>query len=283
MYYLLLFAATILFASQFLFNQKFEEKCGSTLTAAMLFSLISTSSGFLILFTLNGFKLSVTPFSVALALIASVIDIAYSIASVKSLSAVNLSAYSVFAMLGGMLLPSTYGIIFLNEALTATKILCCLLIISALFLTVDFGDKSGKKIYYMLVFLMNGSSGVVSVIHQNDAGGAAVDSFSFLMLARMFSAIICLVFCIANFGKIKKLIAPKPAVYAVGYAAFCGIGNLFSIIALKHLPASVQMPIITGGVMVISFVISVLRRQKPTLKNAVATLIALVSTILIAF
>ncbi len=282
MYYILVFAATILFASQFMFNQKFEEECGSSLTAAMLFSLLSSVSGFLIVFVINGFKLSVTPFSAILALVAAVLNIAYSIASVKSLSEVNLSAYSVFAMLGGMLLPSAYGIIFLNEALTVTKILCCVLIIAALFLTIDFGDKSGKKIYYALVFLMNGAGSVVSVIHQNDKTGTAVDTFSFLMLSRIFAAIICLAFCSKALGGIKKMMGAKPVIYSVGYAAFCGIGNLLSLIALKHLPASVQTPILTGGVMVISFVISVLRKQKPGVKDAVATVVALLSTILIA-
>ena len=82
----------------------------------------------------------------------------------------------------------------------------------------------------------------------------------------------------------KKIVfLQKNAVpYTIGYAAFCGIGNLLLLIALKYLPASVQYPIVTGGTMVFSTLISGIRKEKLSLRNLIATGVALVSTVVIA-
>lgn len=279
MYYVMLVIAAVLFASQFLFNQKFQEECGSSLFAAMLFSLYSAAGGFLILFVLNGCKMSFAPFPFLLSIVCAVDGLLSNYASVKSFESVNLSAYSVFTMLGGMLLPAVFGIAFCGESVTTTKVLCCILIIAATVLTIDFKQKAGKKRYYLAVFVLNGLNGVLAILHQN--GPNPVDSFSFLLLGRMVTIILVLLFFIKK-PKKSILISKKAMCYSLGFAAFCGIGNLLLLISLKHLPASVQYPIITGGTMAISFFISILRKEKVTRKEGIAAAIAVVSTIVIA-
>jgi multidrug transporter EmrE-like cation transporter len=68
-----------------------------------------------------------------------------------------------------------------------------------------------------------------------------------------------------------------------GYAVCNGIGNLFCQIALTTLPASVQYPIITGGVMVFSTLISLARQEPIGGKTYLAATLACLSTILILF
>lgn len=279
MYLSMLAAATFLFAFQFLFNQKFEEECGSSSKSAMLFSLYTSVGGFAILFIISGCNLAFSAFSALLAAVYAVIGILYTVAGIKAFGEVNLSAYSVFAMLGGMLLPSLYGIVFLHETLTAAKLLCFILMTVSLVLIIDFKEKSGKRIYYLAVFVLNGMVGVVSAIHQTST--AAVDSFSFLMLARLMTAVMVLPFC-RPLKFVFKNTTKKALMYSAGYAAFCGIGNLLVLISLKHLPASVQYPIITGGVMVISLIISLVRRENIEKKNVISTFIAFTATVLIA-
>ena len=279
MYYLILVIAAVLFSSQFLFNQKFEEECGSSFAASLLFSICTSVSGFLVLFAINGFRLNFSCCSLFSAAIYALTNTLYSIASIKSFESVNLSVYSVFAMLGGMLIPSVYGIIFCNEEITIMKILCCIFIAAALFFTIDTKKQSGKKIYYITVFTLNGLVGVLSVIHQS--GISAVDSFSFLMLARIFSLLICAPIYFSKYKSAPKL-TKKSLIYSAGFAAFCTIGNLFTLISLRHIQASVQYPIITGGVMIISLIISLIRKEKISCKNIISTIIAFISTILIA-
>lgn len=161
MYFLLLFLAAVLFASQFLFNQKFNEECGSTWHASLLFTLYTSVISFFAMLVINGFKLDFSYFSLSMATVYSAVSILYSYMSIKAFSVVNLSVYSVFAMLGGMLLPFLYGILFCNENISIGKILCCVLITVSLFITVSGGKKEGK-LYYVAVFILNGLVGVLS-------------------------------------------------------------------------------------------------------------------------
>lgn len=280
MYYFMLAVATVLFASQFLFNQRFEAENGASFGSSVVFSLYSSVAGFFILFVLNGFQLQFSSFSLLMAVIHGATSFLYNIASVKSLHSVNLSAYSIFAMLGGMLLPFLYGILFGGEPLTPLKLLCCLCMATALLFTVDYKEKAGNKLWYFAVFVLNGLFGVISTIHQGNT--TAVDSFSFLMLSRIAVLIFTLPFCFKEAKSFKKSVA-KSLFWSAGFALFSGVGNLLVLLALKHLPASVQYPIITGGTMAVSLIISVLRKEKNNLRTVLATAVAFVSTVLIAF
>ena len=54
------------------------------------------------------------------------------------------------------------------------------------------------------------------------------------------------------------------------------------LIALLHLPASVQYPVVTGGVIIMSTLIDIIRREKITQKELLAAGIAFVATVLMA-
>lgn len=276
-YYFMLVAAAVLFSFQFLFNQRFEKECGTSFASAIIFSLYTAIGGFVLLFAISGMKMEFSWFSLMMAILSALVSLLYTIASLKALGAVNLSAYSVFAMLGGMLLPSLQGIIFFNEGITVKKLLCYFLMLAALLLLIDFKERSTKKIYYFIVFVFNGLSGVISVIHQ--ANETAVDSLSFSMLIRLVTVIIVLPLYFI-FVKTKRT-SWRSLTCSFAYAAFCSIGNLLVLISLKYLPAYVQYPIITGGVMIMSFIISALGKDNVKIKHVISTVIAFASTILI--
>lgn len=280
MYYSLLIIATILFSSQFLFNQKYQQEAGSKINASLIFSIITSIASVILMFIIGGFKFEFSVFSLIIAFIYAVTLILYSIASIKSFSVVNLSVYSVFAMLGGMLLPFIYGIAFNNEPLTINKIICCALIGLSLFLTTNKSTTANKgKIYYIAVFILNGLVGVLSTIHQSNVN--AVDSSSFMALTQGWVFIIALIIFIIT-KQPKPEINKKTIGFSSGYAIFSGIANLLALIALTKLPASVQYPIITGGTMVFSLFISLLRKENVTKKNVISTVIAFVASVIIA-
>lgn len=280
MYYLLLIIATILFSSQFLFNQKYQQEAGSQLNASFIFSIITSIVSVVLMFVIGGFKIEFSLFSLIIAFIYAITIILYAIASIKSFSVVNLSVYSVFAMLGGMLLPFVYGIAFNKEPLTTNKIICCVLIGFSLFLTTNKNKNGNKgKIYYIAVFFLNGLVGVLSTIHQSNKN--AVDSSSFMGLTQSWVFIIALILFFATRQK-KPTINAKTLCFSAGYAIFSGVANLLALIALTELPASVQYPIITGGTMVFSLLISLLRKEKITAKNVLSTVIAFIASVIIA-
>lgn len=280
MYYALICTAAVLFAVQFLFHQKFQERCGTTWSAALTFSLYTNGISFFIMLMINRFHLEFSWFSLGIAALYAIVNILYVYASIKAFATVNLSVYSLFAMLGGMLLPFAYGILFYGEPLTGMKLFCGVLIIISLLMTVAGGKKERGGVFcYIGVFVLNGMVGVLSKLHQSNTT-LCVDSGSFMAWANLITFAICFGLSLASDRKITR-IHGKTIAYVSGYAAFCGIGNLLVLIALAYLPASVQYPIITGGVIVCSTIISALRKEAIGIKHIAAAALALISTVLI--
>ena len=282
MEYGMLAASALLFALQFLFNQQYQKIRGDGTDSAVTLSLYMHGISFLIMLVLNGFKLRATWFSILMAVIYAAVVLGYSFSSLKAFKTANLSVFSIFAMLGGMLLPLAYGVIFRNEGFTVTKIICVILIGIATAMSFEKGNKNkGNMKYYLAVFVLNGLVGVVSTIHQTKPE-LAVDSFSFMASVNICVVIFCVAFQLIVNKKIT-IVSLKELGYLAGYAGCNGIGNLFCQIALTSLPASVQYPIITGGVMVFSTLISLARREPIGGKTYLAAALACLSTILILF
>lgn len=282
LYYALVFAATILFALQFLFNQKYEENRGSDLKSALEFTLYKSAVIVIIMLFISKFSFAITPFSVGLSVIYAGACILMTYFSMKAFAVANLSVYSVFSMLGGMLLPFLLGVGFYNEKLTLFKIVCCGLIIISVLLNLKSGKQSKKAfLYYMAVFILNGSVGVISKIHQSSAI-PHTDSTGFMILSSLASIIISGIWLIAKHKKIPA-VKGKSLIYASGYGVFNGVGNLFLLISLSNLPASVQYPLVTGGVMVFSTIISAVRKEKLTKIDYIAAAISFAASVLMAF
>ncbi len=281
-YYLLVSAATVLFALQFLFNQKFEEERGNSLKSALEFTLYKSIVIVVMMLIISGFRITITLFSVILAIIYAVACILMTYFSMKAFAVANLSVYSVFSMLGGMLLPFLAGVGFYNEELTAFKIVCCLLIIVSVLLNLKGGKQSKTAfLYYMAVFILNGSVGVISKIHQSSEL-PHTDSTGFMLLTSVVSIIISALWLLVQHKKIP-LIKGKSLGFAAGYGIFNGVGNWLLLISLVNLPASVQYPLVTGGVMVFSTIISMIRKEKLAKTDYIAAAISFVASVLMAF
>lgn len=280
--YLILILAAFLFAVQFLFNQQYRQLKGDGLDATMTFSLYTSAISFVILFVLGGFRLHITWFSLLIAVLYAAVCLLSSYAGLKAFGTANLSVYSIFMMLGGMLLPFAYGILFANEALSFAKALSILLICTAVGCSFEKGTE-GKNAYrfYAAIFVLNGLVGVLSKIHLS-VPSLAVDSYSFMATIQLALLVMCLFYCLITRQGIPKQ-SGKLYLCLSGYAVCNGIGNLFCQIALTSLPASVQYPIITGGVMVFSTLISLVRREPIGGKTYLAAGLACLSTILILF
>lgn len=280
--YALVFSATILFALQFLFNQKFEKVRGSDVKSALEFTLYKNIIIVIMMLFISGFKIIFTPFSIALSVVYAAACILMTYFSMKAFAVANLSVYSVFSMLGGMLLPFLLGVGFYDEKLTVFKIICCVLIVVSVLLNIKGGKQSKKAfLYYMAVFVLNGGVGVISKIHQSSSY-AHTDSTGFMFISSLAGIIISAAWLLIQYKKIP-IIKGKSLLYASGYGIFNGMGNWFLLISLVNLPASVQYPLVTGGVMVFSTIISAVRKEKLTKTDYISAAISFVASVLIAF
>ena len=292
--YALLAVSALLFSLMFLFNGSYQKSRGTGLDAVLAFSVYTGIASVLLLFllaaigavsawsVLSAFALSFSLFSFLLAILAAAVNIGFSYFALKALGEANLSLFSIFAMLGGMLLPSLYGILFREEPLTAGKALAYLLLAIALALTFERGGRSkGAAFYYGGVFLMNGLSGVVSALHQGNPV-EAVSSGSFLLLSRAVTAALCLAWFLVKYKKFPPL-RGRECGSVTGNALCSTLGNLLVLIALLRVQASVQYPMITGGTMIFSTAISFLLKEKPRIRTVLSSLVAAAATVCMMF
>lgn len=279
-YYVLVLLAALLFSLQFFFNDKYQKEAGSGMKPTLIFLFYGSVAGFLIALITNKFKIDFSLFSFIIALIYGFVNLGLTYSSIKSFQYASLSAYSVFSMIGGMALPFLYGVLT-GEKLTFTKVLCCILIAVSVSATGKDNQRNKKAFkYYITVFILNGMVGVLSEIHQS-ATTLCVDSGSFLILTKLTTVLLCIIFMFTTrctpFTNIKKLLLSG------GHAVLNSTGNLFLLITLTKLPASVQYPFVTGGVMFFSLLIDIITKKDVGKRNILSVLIAIISSVLIVF
>ena len=279
MYYGMIIGAVILFGLQFQLNSKYQGVSGNTAAVSFLFSFIYSIAGGLFLFVLNGFEFELTWFTVCMAIATAANSIFYVFCSLKAFERISLSMYSLFAMLGGMLLPFLAGLLFFGEELTLGKILCVGLIFLALTLTVTEVKMKGGWIYYIGVFFLNGMTGVLSKLYGEapfEKSSSGVYSVWIAICTALISGVILILM-----NKRVKRPSRVASLCAVGYGFCNSLGNYWLVVALAFVPASVQYPFVTGGVIIISVLIATLGKQKPSLKEYFATAISFVGLLLL--
>jgi drug/metabolite transporter (DMT)-like permease len=262
--------AVLMFSMQFLFNQRFQREYGSGLKSLLTFFFGYNVAGLLVLLIINGFRVEFTPFTLLLAFMWSINSLVLSYCSFKAFEKVNLSVYSLFSQLGGMMLPFFAGVLLFDEKLTAGSVICFILVLISLLFTVKKGNGGSYLIYYAGIFLLNGMSGVLSKWFAA-APYEKTSSAGYSILSAAVAALLSAVVLLFIKGNRIKL-SVRGATNMLGYGVLNKIGNFLLLIALAHLPASVQYPMVTGGVMICSTVICFFTHQKPG-KREIASLV----------
>jgi len=124
MYILLICGSTVLFSFQFLSKKLLQKQEGSAPEIVMLNSLVGYIFSILVLFIRGKAAFGFTWFSFLIAFLHSVRGTIAGYVGIKVLEKANLSVYSLFSQLGGMLLPFFYAILFCGEQLTWQKSIC---------------------------------------------------------------------------------------------------------------------------------------------------------------
>jgi multidrug transporter EmrE-like cation transporter len=267
-----------MFGGSFALKDEYRKLRGSEVKTSFQYALTGGIGGLILLCIINGISLKFTPFTLIMAVFSALNGFLFSLCAFKALGKTNLSVYSLFSMLGGMVLPFLQGIIFYGEPLTVAKSVCFALIVLSLSFTIQKGNKSGGFIYYAGVFVFNGMSGVLTKIFTS-APYPKASATDYSMWATIVSLVISLIVLLTVFR--KKSPDEKPQTFlsetiCVSSGTINKIGNLLLVIALAHVDASVQYPMVTGGVMIMSTIISLLGKNKPTVKQLVSVGVAFI-------
>ena len=298
--YVLIFLAVVLFAAQFAFTRLYEGAVKQSTVAALVLLVVIGLFGAFQYLVVGGFRLEITQVSMMWAALMAVVMIPYYVVGIQVLSLGSLAIYSMFMMLGGMLVPFFYGILFLKETVswgkvTGTVLLTVFIVLQAAGQPVTEKRATGWKKYLffalcMVIFFINGMTGVIAKAHQISAG--AVDAVSFTVLSCSMTALLSaglLVFWFiknpkGTAGEVKPMLRWKPLLLMVCVGAAGYTGNFLHLIAASNVPASVQFPLVSGGVIALSALVSAfLFREKLSVREWLSVAGAFASTVLFAF
>ena len=254
--YTIVILATVILAFEMVMSKVYQKSEGTSICAGLTYNVILGLACAVISFVIGGFQIRFSWFSVGVAAGVSVLSMLFCILSFRILKSGSMGLYSMFLMSGGMLLPYLFAVIFLDETLSAWRILGAILILAAVILSNKSGYKADKTVVLLcvLVFLLNGCVSIISKCHQIDTAHGAVSSAEFVMWTGIVKAIAAA----AALGIYRrKTHEPMPRLkkavpIAVGAAVFSSTTYLLQLIGAKNLPATVLYPIVTGGCIIFS-------------------------------
>ncbi len=281
LYYGLILVSALMFSSRFLCSKVYQKKAGSDVMASMASTVYTSIISMVTMFLLSGFRLEFSWFSFGISMIYCINSFALTIFGFKALKYANLSIYSLFMMLGSIVLPTSFAILFYNEALTWARGICFVCIAAALFSTVKKGEGNKKAyFYYCLVFLCNGLAGIISKIHQSSP--EAVSTSNFLFICAVINFAVCS-FVLLYFSKKSKefhrVFSPSPIFWAMLGGVIMAVANFINIDMLKYVDVAVHSVITTGGTLVFSPIIGLCVKEKITVRTAVGVSLAVVAVV----
>lgn len=316
MYYAMLIGASLLFGSQFMVTKAFEKNYGKTVRASLSFSLLYSLFAGVIFFIIklisSGTVFNLNPFSLCMAFGLSLVNILSSAIGIKTLALGDIAVYSLFLMLGGMIVPFFAGIVFLKESVSVCNLIGVAIMIIALCLPVFFGkqnkntgeaqtDGDTKKktsvFFYVLcvfLFILNGLSSTLSKFNSVREGAALGAEFTFYTYGIQFVISLAAFALTTASGKSDKtqneekqpgiLFRPVAIGCGAAFGAVNGTAFLMSSVAAEHVVAVAQYPLITGATILFSSLLAFLfYREKPTALQLVQIVISLAATILFMF
>lgn len=318
--YFFIAIAVLFCVSQFVVMQFYQKSVKQTFVTGTALVIVNSATVALIMLCLNGFKIAVSKASLESAFAYACLLVVYNLLGLKVLEFGNVAAYSMFMMLGGMAFPFVYGVAFLKEQITACKILGMILLV--FFMVLQVTGKKGKEkngvlyaVFCICVFVINGSVSVVTKSHQINPD--AVDTMSYLFLTHAMTVVLALILfaAYAVVSKIKKsgakrkksgdidneeflgsandvtiseqlkpFFKPEAILLCISLGAVMSAGTLFLLLAARSVPASVQYPVVSGGVIVLSALAgAVVFKDRLSVREIVAIAGAFLSTVLFAF
>ena len=286
-YYGMIVISVVMFGGGFAIQDLYREKRGSSLKISMESAFIGSVFGLIVLLAFNKFSLDFTAFTFFIALWAALNGMAFTFCTFKALDYINLSLFSLFAMLGGMVLPFFQGIFFYEEGFTLAKIVCVVFISASLMCTVEKGKGGRGTLFYVGIFILNGMNGVITKLFTS----SQLPKTSALEYS-IWGAIITIALSGAAWillGASEKSKRTSRGVHTAtlnkgliiqsyGLGALYGVvnrvANLLLVLALVYVDSSVQYPLVTGGTMIVSTAISFIGKKKPKGKEVVGVALA---------
>lgn len=200
--------------------------------------------------------------------------------SVRAIEEGSMSLTSLF-MSYALIIPTLYGVIFMDEEFSGIKIAgMVLLLISLYFVSnVKKGEKiSGKWVLYvLLMFLGNGLCSTFQRVYQIRSGGTGKAEFMIIALGIIAVAMVILI-AVSE----KRIEFPKIRNGGI-FAVLCGIANgganLLTMVLAKY-PALIVYPTISAGGIILTFILAkFFFREKMSSNQYIGICIGIISVV----
>jgi len=239
--------------------------------AAMTFFIVSSG------FNLD-FKADFVGYSIGFAM-------SYAASNIGLLLAIKWGSLAITMLVNSysLIIPTFYGIIFLNEKLSLSAIVGIVLLIISIFLIgakkeeIKFSLKWLISLFF--AFAGNGMCSTVQKMQQLAFNGEFKNEF--MIISLFISTLILFGASLIFKEKIKK-----GSPMCIGFGACCGIANgivnLLVMMLTALIPTAILFPSISGGGIVLGFVLAVFAyKEKLSMLQVIGYFIGMISVILL--
>ena len=164
---LLISVVIILYSFQTLFCKLFTDKYpGKPELSSPVFGVLEGLFIAVFTFACGGFVFSASPFTIIMGILNAAMLFGYNTSLIAASKKGSYAFMNVVLLFGGILIPSTYSAIFLNESLNTMKIIGILAMLVALVLMniSEMKMKNTPFVYYIFCFLLFLFNGAYSTI-----------------------------------------------------------------------------------------------------------------------
>lgn len=264
MIYILLLLTVFFFSYQNILRKEFNKRCSGG---------IYTFTGIVFLASLIIFLMINRDFHVTLPLVLFSIGfaVANASASVCMILAIRYGSLAKTSLVisYSLVIPTVYGIIFLNDPLNVYKIIGFVLLIFSLFLTnyapnsAEVPEQTEPKrkkssivlwlIFLIISFLGNGMCSTIQKMEQVALGEESQANL-FMVIALTISTVFMFAMAFITEKPRQMAIVCKKAWWIAALCGvFNGLTNFLVLVLNPKLPASVLFPVISGGGIVFTF------------------------------
>lgn len=278
--YALLAVAALTVACQNITKKKFNQKSS---VGVFLFSGMISLCAMLFFIVINddwSYRPEQLPHSFGFALSYT----AYTLFAVMAMKAGSLAKTSL-VLSSSLLIPTLYGFLFLNEAISITLVAGLALLIAGLWLVNYVKEKSVTTLKWALfAFLAFAGSGMCSVVQKMQVNTFGTEGKNVFMIVAL-AIVTVMLFTVALFSKPERTnigsIVKKSLPLAAACGVFNGLCNMLVMYLNPRVPASILFPVISGGGVVLVFLYSVLvLKEKFTLLQKIGYGLGVASIIL---
>ena len=264
MSFLLIAVIILLYSFQTLFCKLYTDRYpGRADLASPVFCVLEGIFVTLFTFAFGGFRFNISPFTLLMGVLNALALFAYNLSLIKAGSRGSYAFMNVIMLFGGLSVPSVYGAVFLNEAISPLKILAIVaVLVSCLLMNLeDIKLKNTPFSYYVFCLILFVANGMYGTFVKMQSVYRDAEKQEMVMLTFALTGLIAFIQLLAAEKK-NTLAAFKLNKKCILPLALCILSAALAInllvLVLPLVNTAVLYTVENGGVLVLAALYSVL-------------------------